>query len=63
MDGRDGVLGEAGINIGAMEVGRREAGGLALMGLTVDSPIPDDVLEGIVRAVGMKRARSIVLTG
>ena len=57
------LLGEAGINIAGMEVGRKEAGGLALMALTVDSPIPDDVLEGIVRSVGMKRARSIVLTG
>ena len=57
------LLGEAEINIGAMEVGRREAGGLALMGLTVDSPIPEDVLEGIVQAVGMKRARTITLPG
>ena len=55
------ILGEAGVNIGAMEVGRKEAGGLALMGLTVDSPIPDDVLDRIVAAVGMKSARSIVL--
>lgn len=57
------ILGEAGINIAGMEVGRREAGGLALMGLTVDSPIPPEVLERIVAAVGMKRARSIVLAG
>jgi hypothetical protein len=44
-----------------MEVGRREAGGLALMGLTVDSPIPQEALERIVEAVGMKSARSIML--
>jgi D-3-phosphoglycerate dehydrogenase len=56
------ILGEAGINIASMEVGRQEAGGLALMGLTVDSPIPPEILEGIVEAVGMKSARSIVLT-
>ena len=55
------ILGEAGINIAAMEVGRREAGGLALMALTVDSPIPAETLDGIVKAVGMKSARSIVL--
>jgi D-3-phosphoglycerate dehydrogenase len=55
------LLGEGGINIASMEVGRKEAGGLALMGLTVDSPIPSDVLDGIVEAVGMKRARSVVL--
>jgi D-3-phosphoglycerate dehydrogenase len=55
------ILGEAGVNIASMEVGRREAGGLALMGLTVDSPIPEDALDQIVEAVGMKSARSIVL--
>lgn len=57
------LLGEAGINIAGMQVGRKEAGGLALMGLTVDSPIPPEVLRRIVEAVGMTRARSIVLTG
>lgn len=57
------ILGEAGVNIASMEVGRREAGGLALMGLTVDSPIPQEALEQIVEAVGMKSARSIVLSG
>jgi D-3-phosphoglycerate dehydrogenase / 2-oxoglutarate reductase len=55
------ILGEAGINIASMEVGRKEAGGLALMGLTVDSPIPVEVLERIVETVGMKSARSIAL--
>jgi D-3-phosphoglycerate dehydrogenase / 2-oxoglutarate reductase len=57
------ILGEAGVNIASMEVGRREAGGLALMGLTVDSPIPEEALEQIVEAVGTKSARSIVLSG
>src|SRR5918992_997265 len=55
------ILGEARINIASMEVGRREAGGLALMGLTVDSPIPPEALDRITSAVGMKSARSIVL--
>jgi D-3-phosphoglycerate dehydrogenase len=55
------ILGEAGVNIASMEVGRKEAGGLALMGLTVDSPIPPDALDRIVTAVGMKSARSMTL--
>jgi D-3-phosphoglycerate dehydrogenase / 2-oxoglutarate reductase len=55
------VLGEAGINIASMEVSRKEAGGLALMGLTVDSPIPADVLDRITAAVGAKSARSLTL--
>ncbi|HJP64836.1 MAG TPA: phosphoglycerate dehydrogenase, partial [Actinomycetota bacterium] len=53
------LLGTAGINIASMEVGRKQAGGLALMGLTVDSPIPTDVLGQIEQAVGAKRARFI----
>jgi D-3-phosphoglycerate dehydrogenase / 2-oxoglutarate reductase len=57
------ILGEAGVNIASMEVGRKEAGGLALMGLTVDSPIPPEAMERIVTAVGMKSARSITLPG
>jgi hypothetical protein len=32
------------------------------MGLTVDSPIPEEALEHIVEAVGTKSARSIVLS-
>jgi D-3-phosphoglycerate dehydrogenase len=57
------ILGGAGINIASMEVGRKQAGGLALMGLTVDSPIPPDVLGQIEQAVGAKRARSLELPG
>jgi D-3-phosphoglycerate dehydrogenase len=56
------LLGNAGINIASMEVGRKEAGGPALMGLTVDSPIPPGVLAEIERAIGTERARSIVLS-
>ncbi len=55
------VLGGAGINIASMEVGRREAGGLALMGLTVDSPIPTQVLTEIAQAIGAQRARALQL--
>jgi len=57
------ILGQAGINIASMEVGRKEAGGLALMGLTVDSPIPAKVLDAITSEVGMKSARSMSLNG
>jgi len=55
------LLGEAGVNIASMEVGRREAGGPALMGLTVDSPIPPAVLQSIEAEIGADRARSLVL--
>jgi len=55
------LLGNAGVNIAGMEVGRRQAGGRALMGLTVDSPIPPDVLGRIESAIGAELARSLVL--
>ncbi|MDZ4169148.1 MAG: phosphoglycerate dehydrogenase [Coriobacteriia bacterium] len=41
------VLGGQSINIGSMQVGRTEAGGQALMALTVDAPLDTAVLERI----------------
>jgi D-3-phosphoglycerate dehydrogenase len=55
------LLGDAGVNIASMEVGRKQAGGQALMGLTVDSPIPAGVLSDIERIIGTERTRSLVL--
>jgi len=46
------VLGEAGINIGGMQVARDAASGDVLMVLTVDSQIPASVLGAISQAVG-----------
>ncbi|HXJ63806.1 MAG TPA: phosphoglycerate dehydrogenase [Actinomycetota bacterium] len=55
------LLGEAGVNIASAQVGRNSAGGLALMGVAVDTPIPPDVLQRIVSEIGAERARAIVL--
>jgi D-3-phosphoglycerate dehydrogenase / 2-oxoglutarate reductase len=55
------LLGKAAVNIASMEVGRKTAGGLALMGLTVDSPIPPEVLDRIVAEIGAERAQAIVV--
>jgi D-3-phosphoglycerate dehydrogenase len=57
------LLGDAGVNIASMEVGRKQAGGQAVMGLTVDSPIPAGVLSDIERIIGTERTRSLVLPG
>ena len=46
------ILGEAGVNIAAMQVARREAGGEALMTLTVDSIVAPDLLVKAADAVG-----------
>jgi len=40
-------LGERDINIGIMQVGREIAGGKAIMILTVDQKVPDDVIEEV----------------
>ncbi|HVL63907.1 MAG TPA: phosphoglycerate dehydrogenase [Actinomycetota bacterium] len=55
------LLGEAGVNIATMEVGRQAEGGEALMGLAVDSPIPEDVLEDIKKRARIGDARLVVL--
>ena len=55
------MLGEAGVNIANMQVARHTEGGEALMGLSVDSPIPQEVLERIRGAVGMRDAQLVVL--
>lgn len=46
------VLGEAGVNIGGMQVARDAAGGHALMVLTVDTQIPGSVLGEISQEIG-----------
>jgi D-3-phosphoglycerate dehydrogenase len=46
------ILGEANINIATMDVGRSSSGGTALMGLTLDSPVPTEVTERIANEIG-----------
>ena len=55
------ILGAEGINIAAMQVGRKEEGGRALMCITVDSPIDPELLERIADQVGMDEAWSVEL--
>ncbi len=60
--GRVGTaLAGAGINIGAMQVGRTEQGGLALMGITVDSPIDDQLVTRITAEAGANKAWAVAL--
>jgi D-3-phosphoglycerate dehydrogenase len=55
------ILGDAGINIGSMQVGRKEAGVAALMGITVDTPIDKALLAKIRESAGMDDAWSVEL--
>jgi len=50
------TLGESGINIANMQVGRRTLGGEALMGINVDSVISDDILKRIKKEAGIADA-------
>ena len=59
--GRVGTLfGDAGVNIANMAVSRTRKGGKALMALSIDSPAPPELVEGI-RAQGFDDARFISL--
>ncbi len=55
------ILGEEGINIASMQVGRTGEGGTALMGLVVDSAITPELLQRIKEAAGMQDAWSLEL--
>ena len=55
------ILGEHDINIATMEVGRKAAGGDALMGLTVDSPVPPDVVRTVAAAIDAHTIRAVTL--
>lgn len=55
------LLGEAGVNVASMEVGRQAEGGQALMGLAVDSPIPQDVLDDIKERARLEDARLVIM--
>ena len=56
------ILGDAGVNIAAMQVARREAGGEALMTLTVDGPVAPDLLDRAASAIGATAASTVDLT-
>ena len=55
------ILGGAGINVASMEVGRRSQGGLAVMVLTVDEPIPDDVFNEMTAKIGAQHAHFVIV--
>jgi D-3-phosphoglycerate dehydrogenase len=56
------ILGEAGVNIAAMQVARREAGGDALMTLTVDNRVSSDLLDQAATVIGATAASTVDLT-
>ena len=62
MIGRVGtVIGGHDINIGSLQVGRKKVGGDAGMGLCLDSPLDQDILDELTSKEGIEKAKFIVL--
>ncbi len=53
------LLGENGINIGTFNLGRREAGGEAVLLLSVDDPVTGAVVDAAKAVPGVKRAMAL----
>ncbi|WP_296680751.1 phosphoglycerate dehydrogenase [Novosphingobium sp.] len=53
------LLGENNINIGTFNLGRREAGGEAVLLLSVDEPVPADVVDKARSLPGVKRVMAL----
>ncbi len=53
------LLGENGINIGTFHLGRRDAGGEAVVLLSVDQPIPQDVIKAACGLQGVKTVTAL----
>ncbi|MGH8879419.1 MAG: phosphoglycerate dehydrogenase, partial [Stackebrandtia sp.] len=56
-----GSLGDESINIGAMQVSRREAGGEALMIVASDAEVPADLVSKVATTIGATAAASVLL--
>ena len=53
------LLGESGINIGTFHLGRRDTGGEAVLLLSVDQPIPQDVVDKACKLEGVKVVKAL----
>jgi D-3-phosphoglycerate dehydrogenase len=55
------ILGEAQVNIGAMNLGRRIKGGEAMVVLSVDSPVGGETLAKLSEAIGARFVKAVYL--
>ena len=55
------ILGNAGINIAFMQVGRKTPGGRAIMVLSVDGPVPPGILAEVAKVDGIEEAKMVSL--
>lgn len=56
------ILGESEVNIGAMNLGRRDKGGEAMVVLSVDSPVDETTLARLAEAVGARFVKAVSLS-
>jgi D-3-phosphoglycerate dehydrogenase / 2-oxoglutarate reductase len=62
MIGRVGtIFGEHGVNIASAAVGAEASGGQAVLALTTDAPVPDEVLEELLKLEGFAAGRAVDL--
>ncbi len=52
-------LGTAGVNIGTFHLGRREAGGEAVLLLSIDNPVPEPVLWAVCSLEGVRKVKAL----
>ncbi len=57
------ILGDAGVNIGSLNLGRREIGGEAMVVLSVDSPVDEQIVETLGREIEARFVRQVHLQG
>ena len=55
------LLGKHNVNIASMQVGRRIVRGEAVMVLSIDDPIPSELLGSILSMKGINEAHSVTL--
>jgi D-3-phosphoglycerate dehydrogenase len=53
------ALGEAGVNIGTFHLGRRQAGGEAIVLLSLDEPVTPELLARVKALPGVKTAMGL----
>lgn len=52
-------MGDASVNIASMQVGRQAAGGDALIAMSVDSPVGDDLMRAVAEDIGASDAQGV----
>ena len=53
------TLGEAGVNIGTFHLGRREAGGEAVLLLSIDGDVPQTLINAVNNLEGVKKVKAL----